>query len=99
MTLINNVIDEYDIDKVLHFLVGALVTAVVSIFGIVFFRFTGFLIATFASILIVCILAFYKEKKDDVFDITDVKATMLGNVSILLLNITLFGIYAILNNL
>lgn len=99
MKLINNVINEYGIDKVLHFLVGALVTAVFSIFGIVFFSFAGFLIATFASILIVYILAFYKEKKDDAFDIVDIKATMLGNVSILLLNITLFGIYAILNNL
>ena len=99
MRLINNVIDEYGIDKVLHFLVGALVTAVISIFGIVFFGFVGFLIATFISVLVVYILAFYKEKKDSVFDITDIKATMFGNVFILLLNIILFGIYAILNDL
>ena len=99
MKLVNNIINEYGVDKVLYFLVGALTTAVVSIFGIVFFKFAGFLIATFASILIVYVLAFYKEKKDDKFDVTDIKATMFGNVFILLLNVTLFGIYAILNNL
>lgn len=97
MKFVNDIIKEYGVDKVLHFLVGALMVAMASITGIVFFGFTGFLVATFIMIPVVYVLSYVKEKiLDDKYDILDIKAAMLGAGIVVITNVLLFGLNAII---
>ena len=96
MKFVNDIIKEYGVDKMLHFLVGALMVAMASITGIVFFNFTGFLVATFIMIPVVYVLSYVKERLDDGFDILDIKATMLGVGAVVIANVLLFGLNAII---
>ena len=66
---LNNLVEKVGIDRVLHFLVGALILAQFECFG---------LNLVLLSFLIVFIIAFTKEKIDTYFDWKDIGFTMLG---------------------
>jgi len=99
MKLVTDLIEKHGVDKMMHFFVGALMVAMASVFGIVFFGYTGFLVATFLMIPVAYIVAYLKEKLDDGFDILDIKATMLGVGVIVISNVFLFGVNAIIKGL
>ena len=72
MKLIDNIINKFGSDKILHFLVGGYLTCLFALFGWVSFI-VGFLITMF--------LEFVKEKWfDTVFDKKDFIATLLGSL-------------------
>lgn len=97
MKILNSIIERYGIDKMLHFLVGALITAMASIFGLLFFGFVGFMACGLISILLVFVLSYIKERKlDDFYDPADIKAAMLGTGVVFIVNILMFGINAII---
>lgn len=100
MKIATNLIERHGVDKVLHFLVGAFLVALASIVGIVFFGFTGFLVATFVMIPFIYGISYYKEKRlDDHFDALDIKAAMLGTGIMVIANVTLFAVNAIIKGL
>lgn len=99
MKAVNDIIEKYGVDKVLHFLVGALMVAMASIFGLVFFGFTGFLVATFGMIPVVYVVSYIKEKLDSKFDVLDIKAAMLGVGVVTIVNGLMFVIYAIIHDM
>lgn len=71
MKLINNVIEKFGTDKVLHFLGGGWITSIFSPFGWV-----GIII----GIVITIILSFIKEKfLDSFFDWKDICAASIGS--------------------
>lgn len=72
MKLIDNIINKFGSDKILHFLVGGYLTYLFALFGWVSFI-VGFLITMF--------LEFVKEKWfDTVFDKKDFIATLIGSL-------------------
>lgn len=93
----NNLIQKIGIDKVLHFLVGALITSIVTI--VISFQEPTITNYTMAVPLIGAIATFmiavFKEISDNKFDWKDVLATVLGVVPIFLS--TCFGV--LLHNL
>lgn len=96
MKAINEIIEKYGVDKMLHFFVGAFLVSMASVFGIVFFGYTGFLVATFGMVPVVYAISYVKERLDDGFDILDIKATMLGVGAVVIANVLLFGFNAII---
>lgn len=100
MKLVTDLIEKHGVDKMMHFFVGALMVAMASVFGIVFFGYTGFLVATFVMIPFIYGISYYKEKRlDDHFDALDIKAAMLGTGIMVIANVTLFAINAIIRGL
>jgi hypothetical protein len=86
MKIIDNIVNKFGYDKVMHFLLGGWITSICSPFGWV-----GIII----GILIVLILSIVKEKFfDTVFDWKDIFAAMIGCViSVLIYLIIVFFIY------
>lgn len=95
--MINDFIQKIGIDKVLHFLVGALITSIVTI--VISFQEPTITNYTMAVPLIGAIATFmiavFKEISDTQFDWKDVLATVLGAIPIFLS--TCFGV--LLHNL
>jgi hypothetical protein len=72
MKLTDKIVKKFGVDKVLHFMGGALITAICAIFG-----FTGAIVGASAAI----ILSFVKEAVFDTeFDRADLAAGCLGAV-------------------
>ena len=72
MKLIDNIINKFGSDKILHFLVGGYLTCLFGLFGWV---------SLIIGFIITFILEFIKEKfLDNVFDKKDFIATMLGSI-------------------
>lgn len=70
--MVDKFLAKIGIDKALHFLVGALITAYGSMLGVHY---------VWASIPFVVFLSFYKEFMDKEFDIKDIIAGVLGSVT------------------
>ena len=72
MKFIDNIVNKFGADKVMHFLGGALLTA--------FFAFFGFYPAI-AGVIVTAVVSFVKEAFfDEKFDASDMYAALLGSV-------------------
>jgi len=97
MKLTNNIINKYGADKVIHFLVGSVITSLIALTGIIFFKDIGLFIGLFCAIPFTYIISLYKEKKlDDLPDLGDVRFAMLGVSFILIFSILIYGLAAII---
>lgn len=101
MKLTTNLIDRYGADKVIHFLVGSVVTSLMGLTGVILFGypglFIGLFIGLFCAIPFTYIISIYKEKKlDDSPDLGDVRFAMLGVSFILIFSILIYGLAAII---
>lgn len=76
MKLIDNIITKFGIDKVLHFLVGALVTSIGAMIDKV---------AMFVFTVILFIISIAKEGVDRTFDFRDILFALYGGVMIIVL--------------
>lgn len=100
MKLQDDILTRYGVDKALHFLVGALIVALASVAGLLFFRGTGLIVGALAAILVTFILSYYKEKRlDERYDVLDIKAAMLGAGLTFILVMLMFFLYAVINGL
>lgn len=97
MKLTTNLIDRYGADKVIHFLVGSVVTSLMGLTGVILFKYPGLFIGLFCAIPFTYIISLYKEKKfDDSPDLGDVRFAMLGVSFILIFSILIYGLAAII---
>lgn len=100
MKLQDDILARYGVDKALHFLAGALIVALASVAGLLFFRGTGLIVGALAAILVTFILSYYKEKRlDERYDVLDIKAAMLGAGLTFILVMLMFFLYAVINGL
>jgi hypothetical protein len=72
MDWLNKILKKIGTDKALHFLVGALITAWAGLLGEYYLL---------MSTVVVFAIAYTKEEFDNVFDVKDIIATMLGSVT------------------
>lgn len=84
MKLIDNFVSKVGNDKILHFLVGSLITSCITFIVLIQESLTGFetLFAVIPAVIITAFIAIIKEKLDDVFDKKDFIATILGIIPI-----------------
>jgi hypothetical protein len=100
MKLQDDILARYGVDKALHFLAGALIVALASVAGLLFFRGTGLIVGALTAILVTFILSYYKEKRmDERYDVLDIKAAMLGAGLTFILVMLMFFLYAVINGL
>lgn len=100
MKLQDDILARYGVDKALHFLAGALIVALASVAGLLFFRGTGLIVGALTAILVTFILSYYKEKRlDERYDVLDIKAAMLGAGLTFILVMFMFFLYAVINGL
>lgn len=100
MRLQDDILARYGVDKVLHFLVGALITALASVAGLLYFKAAGMIAGALFSIPAVLVLSYYKEKRlDDRYDALDIKAAMYGSGAVAVLVVFMFGVYAVMHDL
>lgn len=100
MKLQDDILARYGADKALHFLAGALIVALASVAGLLFFRGTGLIVGALTAILVTFILSYYKEKRlDERYDVLDIKAAMLGAGLTFILVMLMFFLYAVINGL
>jgi len=100
MNPLNRMVEKYGADKALHFLAGALIVALASVAGLLFFRGTGLIVGALTAILVTFILSYYKEKRlDEKYDVLDIKAAMLGAGLTFILVMLMFFLYAVINGL
>lgn len=100
MNPLNRMVEKYGADKALHFIAGALIVALASVAGLLFFRGTGLIVGALTAILVTFILSYYKEKRlDERYDVLDIKAAMLGAGLTFILVMLMFFLYAVINGL
>lgn len=96
MKLTNNIINKYGADKVIHFLVGSVITSLMALTGIIIFKDIGLFIGLFCAIILTYIISIYKEKKLDISpDLGDVRFAMLGVSFILIFSMLIYGLAVI----
>lgn len=80
MKLIDNFISKVGNDKILHFLIGNLITSCITFIVLIQENLTRFetLLAVIPAAIITAFVAVIKEKLDDVFNKKDFIATILG---------------------
>lgn len=80
MKLIDNFVSKVGNDKMLHFLVGNLITSCITFIILIQENLTSFetLLAVIPAAIITAFVAVIKEKLDDVFNKKDFIATVLG---------------------
>lgn len=80
MKLIDNFVNKVGNDKMLHFLVGNLITSCITFIVLIQENLTSFetLLAVIPAAIITAFVAVIKEKLDDVFNKKDFIATVLG---------------------
>lgn len=80
MKLIDNFVSKVGNDKMLHFLVGNLITSCITFIVLIQENLTSFetLLAVIPAAIITAFAAVIKEKLDDVFNKKDFIATVLG---------------------
>ena len=82
MKLINDIINKFGTDKVLHFLSGAVIAFIVYITFILMYRIVDFkaLLICLGGLFASAIIGFWKELFDFSIDWSDIKATALGGL-------------------
>lgn len=81
MKLIDDLITKYEIDKILHFVVGGWITSLFGTFG---------LISLIIGVIFTLLISFIKEKwLDNEFDKQDIIAAMIGSlISVIVFSIS-----------
>ena len=98
MKLIDNFVSKVGNDKMLHFLVGNLITSCITFIVLIQENLTSFetLLAVIPAAIITAFVAVIKEKLDDVFNKKDFIATILGIIPAVIC-ILVGGIFNILS--
>lgn len=89
MKLQDRLIDKYGIDKVLHFICGALIVELVTMCGVLYADFEGCFIGSLIGMVVVYLISIIKEKwLDDYYDQLDIEYAMMGSISAVIFNFT-----------
>lgn len=89
MKRLNDFIEKVGIDKVLHFICGALIVELSAMCGVLYADFEGCFIGSLIGLLVVYLLSIVKEKLlDDYYDQLDIDYAMMGSISAVMFNFT-----------
>lgn len=83
MEIINKIVNKVGADKLIHFFVGMSITAFLAWFG---------LYGVIGGFILTIILSIIKEYLDDIKDLRDIIAGVLGSLIIVILYLIIYGI-------